>query len=93
MALLDRIRDVQRTRRLSRELAGIHTQLKRIADALDRAVPITTAPAPNSVEVQDPDLDFAAKMEVVEADFFRTRHRYPDADEAAAHYEEVKHLL
>lgn len=93
VALLDRVRDVQRTRRLARDLNGIHRQLTRVADALERLSPPTVPLAPNSVEITDPDLAFASKIEAVEADFFKKYHRYPDAEEAARHYEEIEHLL
>jgi len=76
-----------------RVLQQVATQLTRIADALERAHPARTAPEPNSVEVMDVDLKMMRHIETIERMFWGKHGRLPDADEAAAEYEQVKHLL
>lgn len=67
-------------------------QLTRIADALERLSPPTSAPLPDSVSVDDVDLKLQAAAEVIEQELWRKLGRMPTDEEILAEYEETKHL-
>lgn len=67
-------------------------QLTRIADALERRSPPSTAPLPDSVTVDDVDLQLQAAAEQIEVVLYQKLGRLPTEDEILAEYEETKHL-
>lgn len=81
-----------RERARQRSARGILLQLTRIADALERLSPPTSAPLPDSVSVDDVDLKLQAAAEIIEGELWRKLGRMPTDDEVLAEYEETKHL-
>ncbi len=72
---------------------GLLAQLTRIADALERMSPPTTAPLPDSVTVDDVDLKMQAALEDIEPSLRQTLGRPPTDDELLSYYAEHKHLI
>ena len=92
MGLLQSLRQRRRTRAMSRSLHGIHLQLQRIANTLDRIYPLPPAGA-SSVEIEDASSRLLAEYAHVEA-FLRERlHREPTPDEVLAEHEAQVHLF
>lgn len=77
-------------RRKQQQARGLLKQLTRIADALERMSPPLQAPLPDSVTVDDVDLQLQKLAEEVNLDLYQKLGRWPTDEEILARVEEIR---